>query len=207
VGGGHPPDGGGGHEQGGHAPPSSGHAGHEHDPAQLPPVPEEPPAEPPPLQAVAPLLSVVQHPVPNEVDVEYEPGGHAYAHEPELLPVLPPLLLPLDGGGDEQLPDPSSVQHERGSGYVVAPGSHCVKGAPGYVTQEPAWLGPAVQHTLGWAEPVEHAGTVPPTSEGATSWDPWVELDPSERVLPVHAASTSAPTQRAPSDAATRIPR
>jgi hypothetical protein len=76
----------------------------------------------------------VQHALPNEVDIEYEPGGHAYAHEPpEPLPVLPPLLLPLppDEGGDEQSPDPSSWQHERGSGYVVAPGSHWVKGAFG----------------------------------------------------------------------------
>jgi hypothetical protein len=43
-----------------------------------------------------------------------------------LLPTLPPLALAA-----VQAPDPSSGQHVRGSGYVVAPSSHGVKGAFG----------------------------------------------------------------------------
>jgi hypothetical protein len=53
--------------------------------------------------------------------------------EPFVLPVPASIddVPPFATGAAEHAPEPSSGQHERGSGYVVAPLSHGVKGAPG----------------------------------------------------------------------------
>jgi len=185
----------GAHEQGGQSPASDPQAG------QL-----QPPAVALPLAVHTPLpLPSSWQQVPGESWAgAYQPGGHAFTQLDE--PTLPMLLLPAEelpatppDAEDEvaeQPPDPSRGQHERGSGYVVAPLLQGANGELESVTHAEGSLGPAVQQTLGCAQPAAQALAAPLTAFGSTScaWPVALPDDPppKESVFPVHALSTSA---------------
>jgi hypothetical protein len=123
----------GGQSHGGQGPPA-GHAQ-----AQLP--------HPDPLEDAEHTVVVPsskQH-VPGEPAGSYCPAGHAYEH-----PGGTGVGVGT-GGGAIQSPDPSSEQHERGSGYVEKPEPQDWNGAPGKTPHVDVFPAPASQQTLGWA--------------------------------------------------------
>jgi hypothetical protein len=172
--------------QGGHD-PSLSHAGQ----AQPQPVLDEPP-----MHWLVPSGAVSQHvtppapallPVPDESGVEYQPTGHGYTHAtPDGASTPPSPRGSVCGGGAAHAPLPSSGQHVRGSGYVVVPFAHCVKGAFGYATQAVCLSGPDSQQTLGCAAPKAHAVAGALTSPTDTGCDVLLRL-PFD-TLPLQAA-------------------